>query len=217
MKRICVEEHWGTPDVVELRGKWLAKTGLCGSFNAAEIPLVSQKIGDFEKFRLPLMDESGITMQVLSTGSPGVQGIIDRETAVAMARKINDTQAEIIHRYPGRFSGFACLPTQDPKAAADELERTVTRFGFRGAMIQGHTTFGYLDNENFWVLWERAEALGVPIYLHIAEPSREARKIYEGHRGSRGSSGAGAWKPLRTLSESSAQAFSMLSPMRSSS
>ena len=181
MKRICVEEHWGTPEVAEIKAKWLARTGLSGSVNAAEIPGVGQKIGDFEQFRLPLMDESGITMQVLSSGSPGVQGILDRETAVVMAKRINDAEAEIIRRHPGRFAGFACLPTQDPKAAADELERTVTQLGFKGAMIQGHTNFEYLDEQKFWVLWERAEALGVPIYLHIMEPSREARKIYEGH------------------------------------
>jgi len=182
MKRICVEEHWGTPEVAEIKAKWLARTGLSASVNFAETPLVGPRIGDFEKFRLPLMDESGITMQVLSSGSPGVQGIIDRETAVATAKKINDAEAEIIRKYPGRFAGFACLPTQDPKAAADELERTVTRLGFKGAMIQGHTNFEYLDEQKFWVLWERAEALGVPIYLHIMEPSHEARKIYEGHR-----------------------------------
>jgi 2,3-dihydroxybenzoate decarboxylase len=48
-------------------------------------------------------------------------------------------------------------------------------------MIQGHTNGEYLDEQKFRVLWERAEALEVPIYLHIMEPSREAKKIYEGH------------------------------------
>lgn len=181
MKRICVEEHWGTPELAEIKTQWAARTGLSWSVNPAETPLVFPRIGDFEKFRLSLMDESDITMQVLSSGSPGVQGLVDRETAVAMAQKINDAEAEIIRKYPGRFAGFACLPTQDPKAAADELERTVTQLGFKGAMIQGHTYGEYLDEQKFWVLWERAEALGVPIYLHIMEPSREARKIYEGH------------------------------------
>src|SRR5208283_3506150 len=80
-----------------------------------------------------------------------------------------------------RFAGFASLPTQDPKAAADELERTVTQLGFKGAMIQGHTNGEYLDEQKFWVLWERVEALGAPIYLHVNEPSRESRMMYEGH------------------------------------
>ncbi len=164
-----------------MKAQWLARTGLSASVNPAETPLVGPRLGDFEKFRLPLMDESGITLQVLSSGSPGVQGIIDPRTAAATARKINDAAAEIIRKYPGRFSGFACLPTQAPKAAADELERAVTRLGLKGAMIQGHTHFEYLDEQKYWILWERAEALGVPIYLHIMEPSHEARKIYRGH------------------------------------
>jgi 2,3-dihydroxybenzoate decarboxylase len=181
MKKICVEEHWGTPEVAEMKKQWSARTGLSLSVNPAETPLVGPRIGDFEKFRLPLMDESGITMQVLSSGSPGVQGLADPGKAAAMARKINDAGADIIQKYPGRFVGLACLPLQDPKAAADELERTVTQLRFRGAMIQGHTNGEYLDEQKFWILWERAEALGVPIYLHIMEPSHEARKVYEGH------------------------------------
>jgi 2,3-dihydroxybenzoate decarboxylase len=48
-------------------------------------------------------------------------------------------------------------------------------------MIQGHTNGEYLDEKKYWVIWERSEALGAPIYLHVTEPSREARKIYDGH------------------------------------
>jgi len=163
------------------REEWMARTGFVRSVDPVAVPLVFPRLVDFEKSRLPLMDESGITMQVLSTGSPGIQGLADAASAVAMARKINDTQAEIIRKYPGRFASFACLPTQDPKSAADGLERAVTQLGFKGAMIRGHTHWEYLDEQKFWVIWERAEALGVPIYLHVNEPSREARKIYEGH------------------------------------
>jgi predicted TIM-barrel fold metal-dependent hydrolase len=156
MKRICVEEHWGTPEVAEIKAEWLTRTGLSASVNFAETPLVGPRIGDFEKFRLPLMDESGITMQILSSGSPGVQGIIDRDAAVAMAKKINDAEAEIIRKYPGRFAGFACLPTQDPKAAADELERTVTRLGFKRTHFESSVlAFSMLSPKpsSSWATW----------------------------------------------------------------
>ena len=43
---------------------------------------------------------------------------------------------------PARFAGFAVLPTADPKAAADELERAVTKLGFKGAMVHGLTDDG---------------------------------------------------------------------------
>ena len=181
MVKIAIEEHWGTPEIAKIKDQWCERTGLSWSVNLGEMPSVKQRIGDFEKYRIPIMDEAGITMQVLSTGSPGIQGIEDAKKAISLAKKVNDLQAEIIQKYPGRFAGFACLPTQDPKEAADELERAVKELNFKGAMIQGHTNFEYLDEQKFWILWERAEALDVPIYLHINDPSREARKIYEGH------------------------------------
>jgi 2,3-dihydroxybenzoate decarboxylase len=59
---------------------------------------------------------------------------------------------------------------QNPKAAADELERCVRDFKFCGAMINGHTHGQYLDHPSLTPFWERAEALGAAIYLHPADP-----------------------------------------------
>ena len=58
--------------------------------------------------------------------------------------------------HPDRFAAFAALPTPDPKAAADELERTVTRLGFKGAMIHGLTNGLFIDDKRFWPIFERA-------------------------------------------------------------
>ena len=55
---------------------------------------------------------------------------------------------------------------QDPVAAAKELERTVVEYGFKGAMINGHTLGRYYEGGEFDIFWERAQALDVPIYLH---------------------------------------------------
>jgi 2,3-dihydroxybenzoate decarboxylase len=125
------------------------------------------------------MDQYGIDMQVLALGSPGLQALDDRAMAIDLAKKTNDYQAGVIQKHPDRFAGFAALPTQDPKAAADELERTVTQMGFKGAMIQGHTNWEYLDAQKYWVIWERAASLEVPIYLHINDPSADSKKMYE--------------------------------------
>ena len=72
---------------------------------------------------------------------------------------------------PKRFAAFAALPTSDPKAAADELERAVTKLGFKGAMIHGLANGTFLDDKRFWPIYERAEALDVPIYLHPSMPT----------------------------------------------
>jgi 2,3-dihydroxybenzoate decarboxylase len=180
-KKIALEEHWANQELNELRTEWGKRTGYPVTVDPKAIGYSFPRTPDFEKFRLPFMDEFGIAMQVISTGSPGIQGYADAATAVAKAKQINDAQAEIIRKYPGRFAGFAGLPTQDPKAAADELERSVKQLGFKGAMIQGSTHWEYLDHTKYWVIWERAEALEVPIYLHVQEPSFDTAKLYEGH------------------------------------
>lgn len=50
------------------------------------------------------------------------------------------------------------LSTQAPARAAEEPERTVREFGFKGALINGHTDGRYLDEPAFGVLLGRPEA-----------------------------------------------------------
>ena len=72
------------------------------------------------------MDKAGIARAVLALAGPGVQA--ERDTATADpqgARVANDFLAREIQKRPDRYSGFAHLPMQDAKAAADELERCV--------------------------------------------------------------------------------------------
>jgi uncharacterized protein len=108
-------------------------------------------------------------MQVLSLTSPGVEQLAATE-AVAFAREANDHLAEAVQRHPDRFAGFAAVPTAAPDAAADELERTIRQYGFKGAVINGHIQGRYLDDEFFWPILERAQALQVPLYLHPTPP-----------------------------------------------
>jgi len=77
-----------------------------------------------------------------------------------------------------RIAGFAALPTADPEAAAKELERCVKTLGFKGTMIHGHTQGTFLDQKKCWVIFECAQALGVPIYLHPTLPHPDALKAY---------------------------------------
>src|SRR2546426_7030105 len=69
------------------------------------------------------MDAAGVDVQVLSFGSPGPQAF-GAEVAIPMARDANDRLYQAIQKNPGRFAGFAALPTADPEAAAQELERS---------------------------------------------------------------------------------------------
>jgi 2,3-dihydroxybenzoate decarboxylase len=123
-------------------------------------------LSDFGEQRLAAMDEARLDVAVLSLSGPGVQ--IERDTAVAvrLARQANDQLAVEVQRRPKRYSGFAHLAMQDPKAAADELARSVSELGFAGAMVNGHTNGAYLDDPRYDAFWERMQALDVPLYLH---------------------------------------------------
>ena len=181
MRRICVEEHWGNMELGEIGMQSYRRAGYEAPVDTSTIPSAFPRLVDFERIRLPLMDQLGIDMQVISVGSPGVQGVVEASKAVDLAKRTNDFQAEVIRKHPTRFSGFAALPTQDPKAAADELERAITQLQFRGAMVQGRANYEYLDQDKHRVLWERAASLGVPIYFHVGEPSMHTVKEYDGH------------------------------------
>ncbi|HZE59895.1 MAG TPA: amidohydrolase family protein [Burkholderiales bacterium] len=132
---------------------------------------------DLGASRLKHMDAQGVDVQVLSFGSPGAQGF-GADVAIPMARDANDRLFEAIRKHPARFAGFAALPTADPKAAVDELERCVTQLGFKGAMIHSHQQGEFLDAKKYWPVWERAERLGVPIYLHPALPHPQMVQTY---------------------------------------
>jgi predicted TIM-barrel fold metal-dependent hydrolase len=172
MRTIAIEEHYTTAmyrqnvPANEFRNFYLtSRSEQLGHDIAAEL-------GDLGARRLAAMDAAGIGVQVLSFGSPGPQGFA-KDIAVPMARDANDRLHEAMKAHPGRFEGFAALATADPTAAADELQRCVEKLGFCGTMIHGHQQGEFLDDRKYWPIFECAQALGVPIYLHptLAHPN----------------------------------------------
>ncbi len=113
------------------------------------------RLDDIGELRIREMDAAGIDMQVLSETAPAVHEL-DADKAIPLARRSNDYLYEEISKNPHRFAGFAALPVSDPKAAADELERAVTKLGFKGAMFMGLCQGRFLDDKFFWPIFERA-------------------------------------------------------------
>ena len=136
---------------------------------AVRDPDVLKRLYDLGELRLKEMDEAGIDMQILSHGAPSTQKLSGAD-AVALTARVNDRLHAAVTAHPKRFAAFAALPTSDPKAAADELERTVSKLGFKGAMLHGLANDVFLDDKRFWPIYERAQALDVPIYLHPSLP-----------------------------------------------
>jgi predicted TIM-barrel fold metal-dependent hydrolase len=136
-----------------------------------------RRLLDVGDLRLKEMDEAGIDVQVLSHQSPSGQKL-PADVAVPVTRRANDRLAAIIAAHPTRFAGFAALPTAHPEAAADELERSVTELGLKGAMIHGLADGHFVDGKRFWPIFARAEKLDVPIYLHPAVPHPQVMDAY---------------------------------------
>ncbi len=133
---------------------------------------------DLGDMRIAEMDRAGIDVQVLSHTKPGAQEIENGAQAASLAQAANDHLAEAVARHPTRLAAFATLATGAPQAAAAELERTVQRMQFKGAMINGHARGAYLDEQRFWPIFEAAEALDVPIYLHPSNPHPQVFDAY---------------------------------------
>jgi 2,3-dihydroxybenzoate decarboxylase len=168
MKVIALEEHYWDR---ELAGHFTERGP------EMRVPALQERLYDLGALRIKEMDEAGIDLQVLSHGAPATQRL-DAEPAVRMARAVNDRLHAVVKANPARFAGFAVLPTADPKAAADELERAVTKLGFKGAMVHGLTNNAFLDEKRFWPIFERAAALDVPLYLHPAVPHKAVIDVY---------------------------------------
>lgn len=182
MRKIAVEEAIHVDKLVQVRKDWVQRNGHPGSIDREFYlsRVLPKLIAPFDTGRIPEMDAAGIDVQVLSVGSPGVHGCQTADEALALSIESNDLVYEKMKAHPGRFSGFATLPTQDPEAAAKELERCVTKLGFCGAMVQGRTDGKYLDDPSFDVLWEAAQALDVPISLHVMDTDVRRMQIFDG-------------------------------------
>jgi 2,3-dihydroxybenzoate decarboxylase len=162
MSLIALEEHfaWDPASDGNVVATWLRSNN----------HVAYERLYDRGALRLEQMDAAGIDFQILSLFDPGVQDETDVARAVELARGANDALAETVRGNPRRFGGFATLATQDPDAAATELERAVTELGLVGALINGHCQGRYLDDPAYERLFASAEALGAPIYLHPTTP-----------------------------------------------
>jgi predicted TIM-barrel fold metal-dependent hydrolase len=169
MRVIAIEEHFMTS-----HGFGLAERQGRGG---GPIQRTAAQMGDLGAVRIADMDAAGIDLQVLSTPAVGVEEL-DPADGIGMCREINDVLAKAVADHPDRFAGFAVLPTLDAGAAAAELERGVTDLGFKGALINGHARGRFLDEPAFWPIFECAEALDVPIYLHPTPPPKAVREAY---------------------------------------
>lgn len=163
MTIVAIEEHWISKKFASL----YPAPGTPGQDAPIEI------LTNIGESRIADLDKGGIDLQVLG------HGMFPATTApISDVRSTNDQAAEAVKKYPTRFAAFAALPMANAADAARELERTVTEYGFKGAMINGTIDGQFLDHPRFEPLLDKAEKLGVPLYLHPAYPVPAISNIY---------------------------------------
>ena len=172
MKLIAIEEHFLTSDV-KTAWKQNADDDPTMKLHFGEI---ANRLEDIGNSRLQLMNETGIDVQVLSLTSPSLHNL--GSESIGLAIQTNDYVSEIVKKTPDRFQGFAALPMFAPNEAAKELERSINVLGLKGAMLCGRTRQKNFDHKDFWQLFECAEALGVPLFIHPQIPQKAVRDIY---------------------------------------
>lgn len=177
-QRIAVEEAFVTEDIAREWKKVLASKfvepgfKMMGNSILGDDPgarMVHSRLVDLGAGRIAHMDATGIDLAVISITSPGVQAF-DAVTATRLAADANDVLAAAVKAHPTRFAGLAAVAPHYPEGAAKELQRA-SSLGMKGFLINSHTMGEYLDDAKFRPIFEAAQALDLPLYLHPREPA----------------------------------------------
>ena len=120
-------------------------------------------------FRQDVLSRHGIGKQVLTFTSPGTH-VESPARAVGLARLVNDALARIVAERGDRFTALATLPLNDPAASVAELGRAAGNLGLKGAMLFSNVNGTALSDSRYWPLYEKAEELGVVLYIHPIHP-----------------------------------------------
>jgi len=177
IRKIAVEEGYMIPELGQAFFQWVkTDAGAKAGFPHMEyhyqdlVPIWTEKGLDLGEGRIKEMDDNGIAMQVISLSAGGVQWL-EPQQGTELAALANDRLAEACQKYPDRFRGLAAIAPQIPDKAAQELERAVTQLDLRGAIINSNVSGEYMDEEKYFPIFEAAQALDVPIYLHPSLPA----------------------------------------------
>jgi aminocarboxymuconate-semialdehyde decarboxylase len=115
--------------------------------------------------RLAAMDEQGVAVHALSLSQPMVYWA-GRDLGERLAATYNEELARAHEHAPERLVGLAALPMHAPDLAVKEAARAAQFPGVRGFYMATRVHERELSDPAFFPVYERIEALGLPIFLH---------------------------------------------------
>jgi len=123
---------------------------------AREIFFIGNRLQPLETFLLEL-DVSGLQRAVLLP--------VETTRTRGLPIYTNEQIAELVTMAPDRLVGFASVDPLDPQAP-DQLERAVADLGLRGLKLSPPLQEFYPDDQAAYPLYERAQAMNIPILVH---------------------------------------------------
>jgi len=119
-----------------------------------------------EEVRIKEMDETEVSIQVLSTIPVLFNYWAKANDGSETSRFFNDHIAETVSKNPKRFIGLGTVPLQDVDLAVKEMERCVKDLKMPGLEIGSNINGKNLNEKEFFPFYEEAEKLGCALFVH---------------------------------------------------
>jgi aminocarboxymuconate-semialdehyde decarboxylase len=178
-----------SPRLVDHQAHWYPRAGLDLLLDRPGYPTVSRVAGGYRyehnpsfstvldgpflelDLQLEDMDDHGVAAVVCSPalclGDVASYG----ELAVEMCELLNYEVGRAQRNHPERVHGIASLPWHDPEAALEVLERALAEHDLRGVCLHTNVAGAAVATPERLPVFERVEALGLPLVLHPTAPS----------------------------------------------
>ena len=174
MRAIDVHTHWFPQAFLDLISKhgaehgveWKEVEGKGPQFKVGHLMTgpVGPNFRDLDT-RLAMMDAQGVAAHAVSLSQPHVYWA-GRTLGEKLAAVYNEELARMHEHSPKRLFGLAALPMHEPDLAVKEVDRAAKLAGMRGFYLSTVVNDKELSDPSFFPIYERIEALGLPIFLH---------------------------------------------------
>jgi predicted TIM-barrel fold metal-dependent hydrolase len=134
--------------------------------------------------RFRIMDKYPDVIQVVTLSGVSVDEVALPKEAAVLAEKVNDEMAELVRKYPDRFTvGVATVSTRDIDSALKELDRAFNQLNLRGLQLRIPINRKPVDHPDFFPIYEKMCQYNLPIWWH--PEGRVDLPNYEGESESR--------------------------------